>query len=466
MPKPAANRLDGWKAIGDHFGRDPRTVQRWRDERGMPVHRVPGSRGGSVFAYRGELDEWLNSQPEARHPDPALGLLELHPAPHTPSSERPSALRLRVAAVVGVLVFIIGGSVFMFVRTAPTRSGPVPTKFELTGTTLTASDGAGTALWSVDLPYDPEAPRSQALRAALFDAFPVDLDGDGKSEVVAVVAYADVGRTGGHAMSEIHCFDTAGRRLWSYRPDVKLLFGSAEFAAPWVPGASARVSGPKGARVWVSFHQRNWWPTFLVSLDAEGGDTVQFVNAGTIVALQTVSRPDGSLVLAGGVNNEWGGAALAVLDADGGAAHSPQTAGTAYACGGNCPDGSPLRYLVFPKTDVYLAAGIPFVPVTLIDGPQENGIVEVSVRHEGQPRAVYRLAGDMYPQSVGFSDAYWIAHRRLSQEGKIDHAADVCPELTGGVVVRMWEPGAGWRDVTVPPTFGRPPPSESRTSPR
>ncbi len=52
-------RLDSWKEIGAFFGRDERTVKRWERERGLPVHRVPGSGRGRVYAYSHELKEWL-----------------------------------------------------------------------------------------------------------------------------------------------------------------------------------------------------------------------------------------------------------------------------------------------------------------------------------------------------------------------------------------------------------------------
>jgi tetratricopeptide (TPR) repeat protein len=54
-------RLDTWKEIGAFFGRDERTVKRWEDQRGLPVHRVPGSGRGSVYAYASELSEWLKT---------------------------------------------------------------------------------------------------------------------------------------------------------------------------------------------------------------------------------------------------------------------------------------------------------------------------------------------------------------------------------------------------------------------
>lgn len=63
-PLAAETRLDSWKEIAAFFGRDERTVKRWEKERGLPVHRVPGSAHGTVFAYSGELTRWLQGTGE------------------------------------------------------------------------------------------------------------------------------------------------------------------------------------------------------------------------------------------------------------------------------------------------------------------------------------------------------------------------------------------------------------------
>ncbi len=51
-------RLDSWKAIAEFLGRSLRTVQRWHELNGLPVHHFGGHRG-SVFAYEEEIDTWL-----------------------------------------------------------------------------------------------------------------------------------------------------------------------------------------------------------------------------------------------------------------------------------------------------------------------------------------------------------------------------------------------------------------------
>jgi TolB-like protein/phage terminase Nu1 subunit (DNA packaging protein) len=59
MPQPDADRLDGWKAISRFLGRNVRTVQLWERERGMPVKRIPGGPGQTVYAEAAALRAWL-----------------------------------------------------------------------------------------------------------------------------------------------------------------------------------------------------------------------------------------------------------------------------------------------------------------------------------------------------------------------------------------------------------------------
>jgi FG-GAP-like repeat len=56
------SRLDSWKEIAAHLGRDVRTVIRWEKERALPVHRVPGGLRNSVFALTRELDAWVATE--------------------------------------------------------------------------------------------------------------------------------------------------------------------------------------------------------------------------------------------------------------------------------------------------------------------------------------------------------------------------------------------------------------------
>jgi len=54
-------RLDSWKEIAAHLGRNERTAIRW-EKKGLPIHRVPGGKRQAVFAYIQEIDAWLLGQ--------------------------------------------------------------------------------------------------------------------------------------------------------------------------------------------------------------------------------------------------------------------------------------------------------------------------------------------------------------------------------------------------------------------
>jgi len=68
------DRLDGWKAIGGHFGRDRTTAMRWAKSRGLPVRRMPGGKTATVYALKSELDQWAQSHDDALASDDAVAI--------------------------------------------------------------------------------------------------------------------------------------------------------------------------------------------------------------------------------------------------------------------------------------------------------------------------------------------------------------------------------------------------------
>jgi hypothetical protein len=457
MSDPQASRLDGWKAIADHLGRDSRTAQRWHQERGMPVHHVAGGRGGGVFAYRGELDEWLVAGPQRSPPTaspntPVEPPAAAPPAHHVSEAEKPARGKQRLAAALAVAaVLFVGAASLGLFSSASTKPTAIPTRFELNGTTLSAFGASGDILWTSLLPDadDRGKPRTN-LQTRLGKALPVDLNADGLPDVVAAVDYTHV--TGGEIRdAEVYSFSSTGDLQWRYRPNRSLTFAGREFGGPW-RALAASITAPPDGRVWLSLIHRTWWPSFVVSLDADGLETLAFINVGHIRAIQSLKTPNGRLMLAGGVNNEFMLPALAIFDELGPAVMSPQTPGTAFVCD-DCPTARPRMYFLFPRSDVSVAYGEPFVSVTSIEKPDDTGIIDVTVRDQRNVRAVYRLTAGLTPESVAFSDAHWAAHEQLSGNGGIEHPANDCPARREGVVVRIWQAATGWTDVRVKPTF-------------
>ncbi len=459
MIETADKRLDGWKAIADHFQRNERTVMRWRKDRGLPVHSVPGEYG-SVYAYAGELDQWLRREaaPEDREgpaTDDSPGL----PGPQSAADialrlVRPAANRVRTwisLAAAGATLTI--GLVWLL-GPAPIR---LPVRAALRGRELTAMDKNDRPLWTYRFPQPMAQGKDFLLARPTFgeQGRLVDLDSDGRSEVLLLESSWS-GRN--FPSDRLHCLSHDGKLLWSHDPQAVLSFEGRRFEPPWMFFDLLFAAGSRGrpGEVWLSVAHHNWWPAFLVRLDAGGRATTAFVHAGHIYALSRWrDRLGKPFVLAGGINNEHAAASLSVLAEDAAPAASPQTPGSGYECD-DCPPGRPDRFLIFPRSELSLIAGRPYNK-TMEVVPSETGVTawvaETWATNDPAQNAWtgYALSDrDLAPQTAWMSDSYWALHRRLEMEGLLRHTADACPERTGFRTVRVWQPKTGWSEARVP----------------
>jgi hypothetical protein len=151
MSQPESERLDSWKEIAAYLGRDLRTLRRW-EEKGLPIHRVPGGERRAVFAYRAEIDAWLlrkdheaqgnghSSAPDARGNQNSLHLqgetapsvplpMQNVEAPKPPPAVATISLRksgpVLAVALVACVTLILFGLVFFFSRKTTQAADPL-----------------------------------------------------------------------------------------------------------------------------------------------------------------------------------------------------------------------------------------------------------------------------------------------------------------------------------------------------
>jgi len=139
-------KLDSWGEIASYLGREVRTVQRWETAEGLPVHRHEHKKKSTVYAYAGELDEWIrNRQPkddpaaddafareqELSGSDSPVDVIEPPveppaPAPTTDSVKTPAVGKRVVAAIftLGILSALSLG-VYRWLRPAETAQEKV-----------------------------------------------------------------------------------------------------------------------------------------------------------------------------------------------------------------------------------------------------------------------------------------------------------------------------------------------------
>ncbi len=121
-------RLDSWKEIAAFFGRDERTVRRWEREKALPVHRLPGSSRGRVFAFTDELTRWMNSAGSAEVTilEPASsGGQAAGIVPDADELERLRSRRRRRSlwiALAGMVILLIAGVIVFLADRGPLES--------------------------------------------------------------------------------------------------------------------------------------------------------------------------------------------------------------------------------------------------------------------------------------------------------------------------------------------------------
>ena len=104
-PPPPDDRLESWKEIAAYLKRDVSTVQRW-ERRKVPDLPAAARQIGSVFAFKRELDTWLNR-----------GSHRQEPAEASP--------RWRASAAVVLLASLVALALWAFVQGRPDNTPAV-----------------------------------------------------------------------------------------------------------------------------------------------------------------------------------------------------------------------------------------------------------------------------------------------------------------------------------------------------
>lgn len=461
QPAPGS-RLDSWKVIADYLGRDVRTVTRWAEGRGLPVHRLPGGKRGVVFAFAEEIDAWLigrdsaKAEPERLEEDPPK-----RARPGETVEKRFGILRrfrsISFARVswrfaLPIFVVVIATAAISAVRRSADNQNLQLTSVQFGADTLEAKNNDGQTIWVHKF---PRLLTKDFLGTAVsgYNLTRVsDYFGDGNREVAALVPLREGPDPNDFDSTELDFFSGTGRLLWTYRPIRTFLFGGHELKAPWAL-MDIFVSKIESSRtIWAAVAHHTWGNSFVVEIDPRtGSDTLRFVNTGNVRALNELKTKSGTYLLAGGFNNEWDSGSLAVIDENRAFAASPQTAGTRHECN-SCPPGAPDYYFVFPRTELNRVAGAYEDAAYEIHLTDEG--IEVS-KNEGfkgeQQRTLYLLSREA-PFSVislRYDSEYDRVHQAWSAEGKLAHSLDDCPERLHPQPVRVWTPSAGWTEIAI-----------------
>lgn len=444
-PAPPNQRLDSWKAIADYLSRDVGTVRRWEKTLGLPVHRVSGLRGRSVFAYTFEIDDWLKAsreQPAATSPSPEPASLE--PASLGVSdfrSEPPraairwhwmivaAALLLAVAAV-GVVAFRQGRVEDL--RVAVTRTGVV------------AADRDGHEVWRHDFGAEYKTAISEIGRTSLV------VPGPAPNVYVATSHRSntsDENVEGGM----LTAFDRRGRVMRTFAFDDEYRFRRTIFRAPWVITTFAVENGDPNRRVAVAAHHYLWDPSIVTILDNEWRRRGTFAHAGWVEGLHWLAQ---DRLLIGGFSESHDGGMLAILDPAAMDGQGPEPAGTKFYCE-NCGAAQALRMAVMPRSELNIVTASRFNRAVIEVLPDRiiARTIEIPALAPGErvADAVYEFTRSLDLLAASYSANYWEMHRSLEVAGKLRHSKEACPDRFGPRTMLEWDRASGWHTRNIQP---------------
>lgn len=433
-------RLDSWKAIAAYLGRDTGTVRRWERTHGLPVHRVPGGKGSSVFAYKSEIDSWLQSA--AQETPAALT------APAEATTTEVSRVQQRwrwplIAAAIVTVVVLLGWWMQQTGTRLSASAGDMNVTIANDGVTARTMDGR--ELWQHR--FDPEwrHPLSEVgekLRVV----------GGGDPTVYYTTSHRERRTDGLVADGEFTALTLGGHPRWTFRFDDTLTVGGKPYGPPWAVTAFAIHDSDERRHLAVAAHHWTWGASVVAILDDNGKRLGTYANDGWIEQLQWVSA---DRLAVGGFSQSWDGGMVALIDPARVDGRFPEQdiAHQCQSCGANLP----LRIVVMPRTEINLATHSRFNRAILerIADRLIARTVEVPPLGQGVADAIYEFTPSLDLVKASFSQRYWEVHDQLFAENKIDHDRSSCPDREGPRLVQVWTPEQGWKEIRLKPDTTR-----------
>lgn len=463
---PLGARLTGWKDIAVYLDRGVRTAQRWERDFGLPVRRIGREGAESVFAFTTEIDRWLESSSAAKAKGQPAGDADREngsgnghqpergivtpPAAQPVHRHQPRALWLLVLALVLLGAFVAWRE---WSAPGPHAAGP-PADWRVEADTLVVVDAEGRTVWTKALDF--------AIDEAYYATQPkgvmggvVDLDKDGKREVLFVATSAD----GAWDHARLYLFNEDGTLRWEYQHHGIVTFGTTTLGGPWVVHrvfVTEDPDNPGTLALWVASRDPAVFPSLLRRLDVSTGQASGlYWSNGWINTVALWRSPSGPRLLVGGVSNDQKAPSLAVLDAN--RLHARAPAGhDMYRCM-TCSQIDPEAFVVFPKPRRFEASPGSGMVLRFDTGSATTPVTAV-VTYAVSPTgiladAIVRLDTDLRPLSVEFADGYASVYDQLVRAGRIVPTGPVPQDAERELLpLKRWQNGTfvavGKRETT------------------
>lgn len=455
---PEPGRIESWKSIADYIRCDVTTAMRWEKERGLPICRLQGDKRSGVYAFRKDLDAWLENGRRRQATDivsEAEPSSDAQDRASTPMTEAPAnslgvpislplAANQRRLAFAAVSILAVLGLIGVATGWGNGQRRVVSLRIE--GATLIALDASNRPVWTKA--FESRFLENTAAGQELGNRSWIGDLNDTPGNEVLFLARLPAGE--GVVEDTLFCLDSDGAELWFFRLEDEFTFRNGTFGPPWHQGLLAVYDVRGEKRIALSLAHEVWWPGPVLTLNARGERLSTFVSSGLIYQMRTAVRDERPLILAAGISNSREAGSLIVLDGENPVGTTPEEPGSPYECL-SCPAGRPQRYFSFPKTELAVAARLPYNQAYSIRASDHDALIGVlEVRDFDEKRQNVAMTFFQFDSQFRLVDARWSdgfspVHQAYEESGILRHTASSCPNLVP--LVRVYEPGRGLVDL-------------------
>lgn len=276
-------RILGIKAIAGYLDASERTVYRWEKELGLPLHRVSGTAGSTVYVYVGELEEWLKKKKSA---DKTLLI--------------PKKNRALATILVSVAILIIMASAYFILKSQnilPKGDIPNPITSTISGNMVFVKDADGNVIrtfFTFDRRLEPQ---EWWLRKNI-DYF--DIDGDGANEVVCREYNSREDKF------YVTLFNNDGTLLWKRSATNEQTYNGLLLRSNFRPGWTHFARQKDGQIPVISYwRHKTRFLSFILSFDLQGEPLQRYTHSGLLESFEIcdLDRDGTDEILFAGTNN-------------------------------------------------------------------------------------------------------------------------------------------------------------------
>lgn len=398
--------LNSWKEIANFLGVSERTAQKWEEERGLPIKRLPGVKG-RVTTTAAALETWKKSN---------LKKIPWH--------ANVRFLRFYAGAATLLIAILLGIQITRYF--AGHRTGP-PAQYQVESNALIVKDTHGKEVWRwlFERPFQASAYMNPSYEETSRKAWFGSLRLDKPDTNTLFVYYPAIADTKG---SSLYSFSSTGQKEWDFIPGKEIEDGKGRYKPFFVitdfhvTPLTTLIRGGERNKILITSHHFDQDPNQFAILDDRGTLTAEYWHAGYLTHMETADLNGDGIeeILLAGVNNGYHSVILLELDPRNVQGAFQQEADDPLQLK-DFPRGTEMRAVLFPRSCI--AMKMQYNNLAQLVATKDT--VEIVTFERATPilsaEIRYIMNRNLDLKDVQVSDEFIRVHREMESHGELNH---------------------------------------------